>query len=171
MTKKEDLKKFINSGKLLIADFEEYRVFRNPRIFCTDSLCQQLILPFPWPPPHVVDRPPEFLEADTGHTASWLEADSQEDLSPRQKEEMMVVEMSSSNFFAVAVQRWQHDLPLDDVPDPSGVVLPFVSGVALLPPISGLSLPTSPSQGFLLVFSLNVPPVLSAPALGAEPLP
>jgi len=83
MTKKEDLAKFINSGKLLTADFEEYRVFRNPRIFRMDSLHQQLILPFPWPPPHVVDGPPEFLEADTGHIASWSEADSQEDSSPR----------------------------------------------------------------------------------------
>ena len=170
MTKKEDLKKFINSGKLLTADFEEYRVFQNPRIFRTDSLRQQLIFPFPWPPPHVVDGPPEFLEADTGHVVSWLETDSREDSSPHRKE-MTVVEMSSSNFFTIEQQRRRYNLPLDNVPDLSGVVLPLVSGIALLPPISGLPLPASPSQGFLLVFSLGIPPVLSAPALGAGPLP
>ena len=49
------------------------------------SLHQQLVLPFPWPPPDVVDEPPEFLAEDNEHAASWLEADNRGDSSPHQK--------------------------------------------------------------------------------------
>ena len=59
-----------------MADFEEYRVFRNLRIFCMDFLHQQLVTPFPWPPPHVIGGPLEFLEAGTGHVVSWSEVDN-----------------------------------------------------------------------------------------------
>jgi len=89
-----------------------------------DSLRQQLVLLFPWPPPHIVGGPPEFLEAGTGHVASWSDADSRGDPSPHRKEEMTVIGTFSFSFFAVAAQRRRHGLPLDDVPDPSGVVHP-----------------------------------------------
>ena len=78
-------------------------------------------------------------------------------------EEMMVVGMFSSSFFTVAVQRQRRGPPLDDVPEPSGIVL--------VPQISGPPLPTLLSQRFLLLFSLDVLHVLSAPALRAGPLP
>jgi len=86
-TKKKLEKKVIQ--KVLTAKFEEYRVFQNPYIFCTDFLHQQLVLPFPWLPPHIIGGPLEFLEADTGHVASWSEADSQGGSSPHRKEEIV----------------------------------------------------------------------------------
>ena len=124
-----------------MADFEEYRVFQNPRIFHTDFLHQQLVTPFPWPPPHVVGRPLEFLEAGTGHVASWSEADNQGGLSPRRKEKMTVDGMFSFSFFTIAVQQRRCDLPLDNVPDPSGIVSPCTE-IPLLPVFFELLPPT-----------------------------
>ena len=85
ITKRNLTKEKRQFRRLLTANFEEYRVSQNPRIFRTDSLHQQLVLPFPWPPPDVVDEPPEFLAEDNEHTASWLEADNRGDSSPHQK--------------------------------------------------------------------------------------
>ena len=76
-----------------------------------------------------------------------------------------------SSFCAIVAQQWRRGPLQVDEPDPSGVVLPLVSGVALLLPVSGPPLPTSLSRRFLLLFSLDVPRVLSATALRAGPLP
>jgi len=84
--------------------------------------------------PHVFDEPPEFLAAGIKHVASWSEADSQGGSSPRQKE-MKEVERFSSSFCAVVVQQWRHGLPLDGVPDPSGIVL-LSAKFSLLPVFS-----------------------------------
>jgi len=76
ITKRNLTKEKRQFRRLLTANFEEYRVFQNPRIFRTDSLHQQLALPFPWPSPDIVDEPLEFLAEDIEHAASWLEADN-----------------------------------------------------------------------------------------------
>ena len=78
--------------------------------------------------------------------------------------------MFSSSFFAVAVQRRQHDPPLNDMPDPSGVVPPC-TGIPLLPVFFELLPPTFSALRVLSFFRLDVQAGLFAPALGAGPLP
>ena len=78
--------------------------------------------------------------------------------------------MFSSSFSAVAVQRRRRDPPLNNVPDPSGVVPPC-TGVPLLPVFFELLPPTFSALRVLPFFGLDVQVGLFAPALRAEPLP
>ena len=153
-----------------MANFEEYRVFQNPHIFRMDFLHQQLVLPFPWPTPHIVDRPPEFLEAGIGHVASWSEADNRGGSSPCQKEETRVVEKSSSSFCAVVIQWWRRGPPLGGVPDLSGIVL-LSAKLPLLPASSEVLPPTFSALRFSPLFGSDTQVVPSFPALEAGPPP
>ena len=137
MTK--NLAKEQNSSKRLMANFKEYRVFRSPRTSRTDFLHQQLVLPSPLPTPHVIDMPPEFLEANVGYIASWSEVEGRSSSCPRRKEDSKA-KKSWSSFCTIVVPRRRHDPPLINVPDLSGalslfsVSLPLLLSSAPLPP-------------------------------------
>jgi len=83
------------------------------------------------PTPHVIDTPPEFLEANIGYIASWSEAEGRSNSCPRQKEDLKA-KKSSSSFCAVVVPWQRRDLPLIDVPDLSGVLSLFSVSLSLL---------------------------------------
>ena len=153
-----------------MANFEVCIKCQSPRISHTDFLHPRGGPPSLLPTPDVVDAPLKFLAEDNGHVASWSEADNRGGSSPHRKGETKVVGIYSSNFCAVVAQRRRRGPLQVDEPDPSGVVLLLVSGIALLPPISRPPLPTLLSQQFLPLFTLDVPPVLSISALG-ERLP
>ena len=129
-----------------MANFEVCIRFRSPHTSRTDFPHQQLVLPSPSPIPHVVDAPPEFLEANIGYVASWSEVEGQSNSCPRRKEDPKA-KKSSSSFCAIVAPRQRRDPPLIDVPDLSGV-LPLFS---LSPPLP--------------VFFTPLPPVFSAPPL------
>jgi len=61
----------------------------------------------------------------------------------------------SPNFYNGPVPWQQYSLLRVDELDPSGIVFPPLSDIALLPPISGPPLPTLLSQQLLLLFLLD----------------
>ena len=79
-------------------------------------------------------------------------------------------EMFSSSFFAAVEQQRRRDPPLNDMPDPSGVV-PLCTGIPLLPVFFELLSPTFSALRVLPFFGLDVQTGLFAPALRARPLP
>ena len=130
------------------------------------------------PTPHVVDEPPEFLEANIRYVAFWSEAEGRSNSCPRRKEDSKA-KKSSSSFCAVVVPRRRRDLPLIDVPDLSGILplfsmslslllsstlLPPPLAFSVLPPVA-FSLPPSP------LFLLSTLPVIAPLSPGALSLP
>jgi len=91
------------------------------------------------PTPCVIDRPLESLLANIEHIVSWSEVESQEDSSPRWKEEMEVTEKSSTNSCAIIVPQQRRNPPQDNEPDFSGTLLlttatlPSLFSMSLLP--------------------------------------
>jgi len=113
------------------------------------------------PTPHVVDEPPEFLEANIRYVASWLEAEGRSSSCPRRKENWKA-KKSLSSFCAIVVLWRRRGPPQYDEPDLFGVLPSF--SMPLPPPVVFSLLPSP-------LFLLSVLPVIASFPSGALPLP
>jgi len=113
------------------------------------------------PTPHVVDEPPEFLEANIGYVASWLEAEGRSSSCPRRKENWKA-KKSLSSFCAIVVLWRRRGPPQYDEPDLFGVLPSF--SMPLPPPVVFSLLPSP-------LFLLSALPVIASFPSGALPLP
>jgi len=130
------------------------------------------------PTPHVVDAPPEFLEANIGYIASWSEVEDRSNSGSRRKEDSKA-KKSLFSFCTVVVPWRQHNLPLIDMPDLSGVLplfsvsLSLLLSFALRPPPLTFSVPPPLSFSLLSssLFLLSALPDVASLPPGVLPLP